>query len=303
MFELPTAPTPILPWDVLCIVFSFVDTPTLAVLGRVSYDVLVETGPTIYGSIVVKSVVQLSKLLGGFSTERPLSIPRITPHLSLNQCHSLTLDFSKIYSYLPSDYLALQQLTPSSTTPPPSFRLPSTPLPLTNLTILVHPSFQQIIFLLGNLLPHLNPLNVTYSSSSPFDNRKYGEFVSSDFGPSNLVSWTRLRTLTLQRLFPIRVNLARTESTLASLPREFLGRLGRVALDPSFGAEAPGFGITSMREFLVDWRMHLDHLGLDRLGDGGFVLVVKDEGRKRECEGVVASMREEFRKILRVEVG
>ena len=93
------------------------------------------------------------------------------------------------------------------------------------------------------------------------------------------------------------------ESTLASIPREFLPNLDRVAFDPSFGAGPPGFGRSATRKFLEQWEIQAGKMGLGGLRDGVFVLLVRDEERKREVEKMVEGMRERERRILRAEVG
>lgn len=51
-----------LPWDVLVHIVQLADTDTLAVIGRVSHDLLVASVPLLYRDIEVDSVERLNQL-------------------------------------------------------------------------------------------------------------------------------------------------------------------------------------------------------------------------------------------------
>jgi len=71
----PPAPRVRLPWDAILLVLKEADASTLAVLGRVSFDVLVSTAPLLYRDVEVKSIKALEGLFCEREEEKVSSRP------------------------------------------------------------------------------------------------------------------------------------------------------------------------------------------------------------------------------------
>ncbi|KAL7410037.1 hypothetical protein BDY24DRAFT_418349 [Mrakia frigida] len=189
--------TPIaLPWEILLLVFNQSDPPTLAVLSRVSLDVLVACSTMLYRDVVVTSVKQLEGLFCERKEEKKEGsnheTSRITRHLSLSLLSTLTINFTSLSLSQQQQQQPVSALALS--------HLPHHPLPLQTLHLLVsHPSSTLLFPLLHtHLSPHLNPINFHATLLHP-------PHLSScwiNLNDATLPGWTRLETITLSGALP-----------------------------------------------------------------------------------------------------
>ncbi|KAL7413621.1 hypothetical protein BDY24DRAFT_415206 [Mrakia frigida] len=198
-----------LPWDVLLLVFKEADPPTLAVLGRVSYDFLTATAPELYRAVVVTSVKQLERLFCRRierKTKNSSKIPsRINSHLSLSRIETLSIDFTSDLSFAP-DSISIS-----------SSRLDDgRPIPLECLGIsLYHMSEGILPLFYARLFPHLNPERCSYKIvGRPLQQVRWVHLQRKD--TKELLGWTQIQTLDFSGVLP--VVLLDNRHYLAGLP-------------------------------------------------------------------------------------
>ncbi|KAL7409988.1 Pex12 amino terminal region-domain-containing protein [Mrakia frigida] len=140
------------PWELLLHTFELCDSSTLAIAGRVSLDWILGTSPMMYRDreVVVSSAETLERLF--CERDEKTTSPRLLAPLSLSQIRRLTLDFS-IIPHIPKLLnLSFTRLLPNTD-----------PLVLQSLTLSYQYLQRDVLRPLHRvLLPHLNPLRVSY---------------------------------------------------------------------------------------------------------------------------------------------
>ncbi|KAL7413619.1 hypothetical protein BDY24DRAFT_59766 [Mrakia frigida] len=283
-----------LPWDVLLLVFKEADPPTLAVLGRVSYDFLTATAPELYRAVVVTSVKQLEGLFcerdviqAGRKTKNSTKTSRINSHLSLSQIKTLCVDLTSLSSVPKSISISSSRLHDER------------PIPLERSGIRLDYSKVEILQLLySSLFPRLDPTRCSHKIvGRPLQQVRWVHLQRKD--TKELLGWTQIQTLDLSGVLPS--VLLGGRHYLAGLPSPSPGqhRVVRIHVGSLL------YGLRRDSKSFVDMIGEYSSLsGLDGMQDGSVVLVAKSEEEKGEVEAAVRTSQRlaRWRHVFAVEL-